>query len=269
MRVAFSSDNHFDLNKIEVARAMNAQALYLLNEGINVYVLAGDLFNNFEKSLRFVQEMEALVDHKVTIRFIAGNHDMGNNVTYEELESDIDTVYLHNKFIDLTPTVRLIGNNGWYDYGFVGDTYQDQEIQQFKKAFWYDRRIEQPMSDRERFNINLNQMAQQLRDAADKKTILVSHFVPRFDYIKRFPNHNQKLDMVNAFLGSPKVGELVDQSYTIATVTGHLHLHPAPVTVGNNVYYNPAVGYHTTRVNEWAHDDFLTEWQQRLVVLDV
>lgn len=268
VKVAFSSDNHLDLNKINVERIMNVQALYLLNASINLYVIAGDLFNDFEKTLTYVRDMQTLLADKVQIRFIAGNHDMAKGVTYEELESDIDPLYLHNKFIDLTPTVRLIGNNGWYDYDFVGDTYTDAQIQQFKQTFWYDRRIQQPVTDKERFNRNMAQIQAQL-DAADRRqTVVVSHFVPRSDYIKRFPASKQRLDMANALLGSSKLGKILDNSYTVATVTGHLHLHPAPLKVGNNTYYNAAVGYHTVRVNEWDSDDFMTEWQRRLVVLD-
>ena len=246
VKVAFSSDNHLDLNKINVERIMNVQALYLLNASINLYVIAGDLFNDFEKTLTYVRDMQTLLADKVQIRFIAGNHDMAKGVTYEELESDIDPLYLHNKFIDLTPTVRLIG----------------------KKTFWYDRRIQQPVTDKERFNRNMAQIQAQL-DAADRRqTVVVSHFVPRSDYIKRFPASNQRLDMANALLGSSKLGKILDNSYTVATVTGHLHLHPAPLKVGNNTYYNAAVGYHTVRVNEWDSDDFMTEWQRRLVILD-
>jgi len=267
VKVAFSSDNHFDLNHIDVKRAMHAQALYLLNQNVQLYVIAGDSFNDFAETLSFAQEMQTLVQDKMAIRFIAGNHDMGKNVSYDELESDIDPLYFHNKYIDLTDDVRLIGNNGWYDYSFVGQDYTQAQIEQFKKAFWFDRRIDQPMSDKERFDINLKQINEQLLAAGNRQTVLVSHFVPRDDYIKRFPNGNARLDMANAFLGSNRLGQALDQSYTIATVTGHLHLHPAPLKVGNNIYYNAAVGYNTARVQEWRSDDFMTEWQNRLIVL--
>ena len=112
MKVAFSSDNHFDLNKLDVQRMMHIQALYLLNHAVDIYVIAGDLFNDFNQSLKFARDMQEALGDKMLIRFIAGNHDMGYGVTYEELESDIDPLYFHNKFIDLTPEVRLIGNNG-------------------------------------------------------------------------------------------------------------------------------------------------------------
>ena len=268
VKVAFSSDNHFDLNKIDVKRAMHVQALYLLNQSVDGYVIAGDLFNDFQRTLSFARDMQDALGDKILIRFIAGNHDMGNGVTYDELESDIDPLYFHNKFIDLTPTVRLIGNNGWYNYDFVGNDYTEKQIQQFKNSFWYDRRIKQPISDKERFNRNMSQLQHQLDVADHKQTVVVSHFVPRNDYIKRFPNGASRLDMANALLGSNKVGEILDNSYTIATITGHLHLHPAPLKVGNNIYYNAAVGYNTARVHEWRSDDFITEWQNHLILLD-
>lgn len=268
MRVAFSSDNHFDLNKIDVQRALHVQALHLLNQNVAIYVIAGDLFNDFEKSLTFARDMQAILGDKVVIRFLAGNHDMGYGVTYEELESDLDPLYFHNKFIDLTPEVRLIGNNGWYNYDFVGDDYTPEQILQFKNGFWYDRRIQQPVSDQERFDRNMAQLKAQLDLAGRKQTVVVSHFVPRADYIKRFPYGNTRLDMANALLGSQAAGQVLDTSYTINTITGHLHVHPAPLKVGNNTYYNAAVGYNTARVHEWASDDFITEWQNRLVILD-
>ena len=268
MKVAFSSDNHFDLNKIDVQRAMQVQALYLLNQNVTLYVIAGDLFNDFEQSLAFARDMQAALADKIQIRFLAGNHDMGRGVTYDELESDLDPLYFHNKFIDLTPDVRLIGNNGWYNYDFVGQDYTTEQILQFKNNFWFDRRIQQPVSDQERFDRNMAQLQAQF-DAADRKqTVVVSHFVPRTDYIKRFPYGNTRLDMANALLGSQALGDKLDHSYTINTITGHLHVHPAPLKVGNNTYYNAAVGYNTARVHEWASDDFITEWQNRLVILE-
>lgn len=267
VKVAFSSDNHFDLNKLDAQRMMHIQALYLLNNDVDLYILAGDLFNDFNKSLKFARDMQDALEDKVMIRFIAGNHEMGEGITYDELESDVDPLYFHNKFIDITDEVRIIGNNGWYDYDFIGNDYSDDEILQFKNAFWYDRRIKQPMSDKERFDINLNQIKTQLAKAGRKETIVVSHFVPRNDYIRRFPNRNTRLDMANALLGSTKVGDLLDKSYTTNTITGHLHLHPSPLKVGNNVYNNVAVGYNTARVHEWTSDNFITEWQSRLLML--
>jgi putative phosphoesterase len=268
MKIAFSSDNHLDLNKIDPSVAMHAQALSLVNEGIDVYVIAGDLFNDFNKTLAYARQMQDEVGNLLKVRFIVGNHDM-NGVTYDELESDVDETYLHHKTLELTPDISLIANNGWYDYGYVGNDYTTDEILSFKNAFWYDRRIIQPMSDAERFEIVAQQIQDDLKTVGNKQTIIVNHFVPRFDYIKRFPGGNKRLDMTNAFMGSPRLGEMADQSYTIATVFGHLHLHPSPMKIGNNTYYNTAVGYHTSRTNEWTTgNDFITEWRAHLVILE-
>ncbi|MDF7627185.1 metallophosphoesterase [Lactobacillaceae bacterium L1_55_11] len=270
MKVAFSSDNHFDINHLDVDEIMPLQARYLVEQGVEAYIITGDAFNDFGKTLKYAHDLQNELGDGVKVRFIAGNHEMGAGVTYDELESDLDPLYFHNKALDVGDDgVRIIGNNGWYDYSFVGDDYPESEIIRFKREFWYDRRIEQPMSDPERFARNLRQIRDHLELAGDRKTVLVNHFVPRLDYIHRMPRGDSRLDILNAFLGSEKLGETVDQSYTIATVFGHLHLHPAPLKVGNNNYYNVAVGYHTARVNEWGGNDFMSEWIEHLLILDL
>jgi putative phosphoesterase len=267
VKIAFSSDNHLDINRLDVAAVVAHQASYLLREQVNIYVVAGDTFNHFEKTFNYVQDLQAALGDAVTVRFLLGNHDMVG-LPYEAIESDLGPLYLHNKTLQLTDEVVLVGNNGWYDYGFVGQDYSRSEILGLKQL-WYDRRLEQPVSDEERLARNIAQMRSQLTHIRDNKqqAIVVTHFVPRQDFIYRQPQQNRRLDMVNAFLGSPKIGELLDEMPVQATLSGHLHIRQKNLQIQQNVYYNIAVGYSKKHIHEWLTNDFFTEWENQLQIL--
>lgn len=267
VKVAFSSDNHLDINRLDVSAVIAHQAAYLLRHEIAVYVIAGDTFNHFDKTHQYVQDLQNAVGDAVAIRFLLGNHDMVG-LSYEAIESDLGPLYLHNKSLPLTDNVVLIGNNGWYDYGFVGQDYTREQILGLKQL-WYDRRLDQPISDEDRLARNLAQIKQQLTtiQARQQRAVVATHFVPRQDFIVRQPHRNPRLDMVNAFLGSPKVGVLLDRMPVQATLSGHLHIRQKVLQSEQNMYYNIAVGYSKKHVHEWQTTDFFTEWENQLQIL--
>ncbi|GAP03072.1 putative phosphoesterase [Fructobacillus pseudoficulneus] len=270
MKVAISSDNHLDLNKVEPRWAMTQQAQYLIQEKIDVYVIAGDLFNRFDKTLEFARDLQAMVGTAVTIRFLAGNHEMGTGISYDELESPVDDLYFHNKTLDIGDA-RLIGNNSWYDYTFDEGRHDFDEVRRFKREFWYDRRIEQPITDPERLAINLEQMRQAIVAAKEdqRKIVVINHFAQEHEFIDQIPFRMERLDVLKAFLGSQAVGDLMLEQQVQAAVSGHLHLHVQALPLQETTFYNASVGYHTRRVKEWFSNDFMTEWANRLIVLDV
>ncbi|MGYP000062620468 len=47
IKLAVSSDNHLDVNRIMSTRALHIQASWLLRHDIDYYLYAGDLYNNF------------------------------------------------------------------------------------------------------------------------------------------------------------------------------------------------------------------------------
>ena len=272
-RVAFTSDNHFDVNKVDVQVTMRAQAEYLLANGVQVYLIAGDLFNDFQRSQQFVVDLQALLGKQTQVYWIAGNHDMVHGISFDELETGYFAGYLHNRSIDLPHSEwRIIGHNGWYDYRFaagVPDT-TISDFQQWKRAFWIDRAIKQPMSDPERAQLMLTQVTAQLAAAqADhKRVILMTHFVPKVDYL-RFTNDNRFWNMANALMGTPRLGDLVERYQVDRVLFGHLHVHPAPRQFKQTTYYDQAVGYGRPRLNEWQETTFMAEWQHDLKILDL
>ncbi|WP_053072632.1 metallophosphoesterase [Lactiplantibacillus herbarum] len=273
VRLAFSSDNHFDVNRVDAAAMMQAQAAYLLQNGVQWYLIAGDLFNDFQRSQQFVVDLQALLGAQTQVRWIAGNHDMVHGISYDELETSHFDGYLHNQYVDIPATNwRIIGNNGWYDYQY-GENVPDASAAaflQWKNAFWIDRAIKQPMSDLERTDLMLNQVKGQLSlaRAEGKQVVFMTHFVPRAGYL-RFSTDNRFWNMANALMGTPRLGELLEEFQVAHVLFGHLHVHPQPLKVAKTTYYDQAVGYWLKRINEWRADKFMDEWYQDTKIIDL
>jgi len=268
-RIAFVSDLHFDVNHVDLATNLAQQAAYLKEQRVNAYLIAGDLTNHFNQSLSIVEDLQKRLA-PAQVRFIAGNHDMLHDVTYQALESPISPLYLHNQFWDLPGTDwRIMGNNGWYDYQFA-DNLPGRNFLAWKRAFWVDSTIAQPMDDVARMDRVLVQVEKQLvaARAAHKRVFFMTHFVPRRDFIW-YTGDNRFWNMANALMGSPRLGALLERYQVDQVQFGHLHRHYWPQTLGGTTYVNQAVGYHNHRINEWHHQDFYTEWVSRVKILDL
>ena len=151
VKLAVSSDNHLDVNRILSTRALHIQASWLLRHDIDYYLYAGDLYNSFSRTRRYFSALQRLVGERVQIYYVLGNHDMLSHASYQDVEHLADPMYLHNQYVDLPGTDwRLIGNNGWYDYSFSDYAQQPQKVAQWKKVYWVDAAVKQPMPDSQR-----------------------------------------------------------------------------------------------------------------------
>ncbi len=57
VKIAVSSDNHFDINKVDLTPTIQAQAAFLTDQSVDDYLIAGDLFNDFTKSAAYVKQL--------------------------------------------------------------------------------------------------------------------------------------------------------------------------------------------------------------------
>lgn len=271
VKIATSSDNHFDLNKVEIDSTIKEQAKYLKDQQVDYYLIAGDLFNDFQKSLAYVKQLSKAVA-PVKVFFIAGNHDMIRNVTYEELEDGSWPGYLNNRFVDVPGTdYRIIGMNGWYDYTFaVNEDKTEAEFHRWKMAYWIDGLISQPMSDPDRERIVINNLKKQLQKAkiAGKKVILMTHFVPNQRFI-HYTSDFRFWNMANAMMGSVHFQKLINDYRVDTVIFGHTHQRLKSVKINHTIYYNAAVGYHNRRHNEWQTNHFISEWQNQLKIFEI
>lgn len=267
VKAALISDLHFDVNRQNIDQLLPQQAGYLMQQGVGLYLIAGDITNHFAQSLDYVERIQRLIA-PAKVRFIAGNHDMLHDVTYAALESPLAPTYLHQGQLDVAGTNwRIIGNNGWYDYQFA-DNLINRDFPTWKRAFWVDSTIEQPQTDPERMTHVLTAVEAQLvqAQAEHKRVLMMTHFVPRRDYI-RYTDDDRFWNMANAMLGSPRLGQLLEDYHVEIVQFGHVHRHFAPRQFNGTTYYDQAVGYHNKRINEWTQTDYFTEWRQRLRLL--
>lgn len=269
IKIAVSSDNHLDVNKVDINNALRFQASWLNTNHIDYYLYAGDLFNDFAKTKSYFEQLQHLTTN-TRLFYIIGNHDMLNHISFSEMEKSSLPLYKHNQFVDLpNSNWRLIANNGWYDYSFSGYYDQPKKVSTWKNVYWLDSSIDQPISDRQRMNLVISQVNQQLRMAkeANKRVIFLTHFAPRHELLAPKPLAVNTLrreyfyQMMNAMMGSDRMGELLENSGIVKYVFyGHLHgIHP-PLTRHGITYFNQAVGVSNKRINEWQKDDFFEQW---------
>lgn len=272
MRVAFSSDNHLDINQVDAAKVLPLIAAELRQRRIDYYVNTGDTFNDFQKTTAFYAALQSEVGKATQVRFIAGNHDMVRGATYPQLESTGSPQYLHNK-AELLPGTNtvLVGNNGWYDYSFVPETLQlsAAALAHWKRAFWIDGVIEQPGSDADRMVRVLAQVEETLRANFAHQVIFATHFVPQRTFLAPQTLRTDVGAHVAAFLGSQALGDLLAR-YQVQTVAfGHLHHRNTPTPLAGVQYLHAPVGYGTKRRHEWVTADFMTEWRSTLQIIEV
>lgn len=116
-KIAISSDNHLDVNRVAPTEVLGYQAQWLPARQIDYYLYAGDLFNDFAKTNRYFEKLQAAIP-KTKVYYIAGNHDM-LKTSAATIAQFASPQYLHNRWVDLPNSDwRVIANNGWYDYSF-------------------------------------------------------------------------------------------------------------------------------------------------------
>lgn len=279
VRIAVSSDNHLDVNQVDPAAALAMQAQYLQDHSVQYYFYAGDLFNDFTQTRQYMTELQRRLADRMHVYYIAGNHDLLQHASYDQIEHLSAPGYLHRRYVDLPGTNwRMIGNNGWYDYSF--STYRDDPaaVQQWKRVYWLDSEIEQPGDDQERMNNVLSQVAAQLAAAKDagKRVLFLTHFAPRHELLAprpagvNTPRRERFYQMITAMMGSDRLGDLLESTGNVKyAFYGHLHgIHP-PLEHNGVTYLNQAVGVRNKRINEWQRDDFTAQWQSSLRILDL
>lgn len=273
MKLAITSDNHFDVNKIDLTEIIPRQAEYLLQQQVRYYFITGDLFNNFEQSLDYVEQLQQSLADNCAVYFIAGNHDMISGITYAELEqANLNRHYLHHRHLTIpTKNFTVIGNNGWYDYSFSDSLARKKtdELNKWKQTYWVDQKIDSPLFDQERMTTVIQQVRMDLQQVPSHNHILfLTHFVPQRNFIFEQLDH-PRWQIINAFMGSQQLGKLLEQYQVRYVAFGHLHTRQLPQTINNVTYLHRPLGYGLRRLFEWQQPDFLTEWQQTLTYLEI
>lgn len=276
MRIAVSSDWHLDLNHADLAKFTTDQVRYLTQHQIDYYFFLGDAFNDFAKTRAYFHELAPQLP-RTKVYYLAGNHDMLANVSYDELEHDHDQLYFHDRYLDLpTTNWRVIGNNGWYDYSFSQYAGSPREVDQWKRAYWVDRQIRQPFNDQQRMAVVMTQVYRQLADAsrAHKQVIFLTHFVPinaALPDISHLSLRRRRMgEMTLAMMGSKYLGQLLATFPEVRQVFyGHLHDAQPLITVGGIDYRNCAVGVWRKSKGSWNLTELFKQWVSKLGIIEL
>ena len=256
------SDIHIDINERKLAPGQSYDSLlaeYLYHNEIDVLLLAGDISSDYRESLAFLDKMK---NHRVSkILFVPGNHDYWSirnketdtnkiNLLFNEREESL----VANPFI-VNDTYAVVGNPGWYDYGFACNKYTEEEFEakKLRVGGWNDRLyVHWGKSDRDVSREMLAQIEKDMEKVADKRVVLMTHVVTHPQFIVPLPH--RVYDYYNAFLGSRSYMTLYDKYPITKSVMGHVHFRKTLVEDAIT-YYCACLG----NGRHWYTDDPVSE----------
>lgn len=272
MKIGILSDIHVDINYSNGKDIITpAICVYILKNHLDIFIIAGDIASDYALSLHVVETIEK--DTGIPCLFVPGNHDiwtehhpgMTSRDIYHELQK-----HPHNLAaspFNLNDKWIVIGDIGWYDYRFGSTIYttKDFDRMQYDERVWQDSiQAKWNRSTMEMHKFFLNKLENQLAAAGDKKIILVTHVLP----IKEFTVQNPPpmWNYLNAFLGSPEYGELVEKHPGIKySISGHVH-YRKKIKKANTIFINSCLGYRT----EWQNNtDPLSEVQKAATIIEI
>lgn len=252
-KLAVISDLHVDINGLNQV-ALERMADYLVKEDVTHLHFAGDVANTAAKTLETVEQFQQFLP----TTFHWGNHEMVTLIGENEIEAYPHEDFLSFRSYPLSDEVLLVGVNGWYDYQFA-ENPDLKKNQRLKNLYWYDRKILRAGNDpmiSQRINQRLDEFLGQL--PKEKTIILSTHFVPKTEFIIQHQGEHVRWNQLNAFLGSPGFGEVIDKYPQVGHVIfGHTHRRFEPKKIKQTWYHCRPFGYYyewqTTRTFVFEH----------------
>jgi len=279
VRIGVISDLHVDLNggaagPETFSRHLAAAAR---RHGAELLLIAGDLADRYDVTLRALEEIQAQTGLRVL--FVPGNHDLWNEAAgrpfgdawgaWDSLEA-LDTFpgNLGRGPVELPGGWTVVGAMGWCDYAFGHPRFsiEDFDRMRFGERLWQDKvnaRWDRPTREVHRFF--LENLERQLAAAVKRgrRLLLVTHVVPHEAFTVRPPD--RLWEYLNAFLGSPQYGELAVRHGVEVAVFGHVH-YRRQSRVGRTRFVTSCLGYS----HEWPDPaDAAGEVERSLAVLEV
>ncbi len=239
-KLAIISDLHVDINhfsEADLTQILN----WCVQEKISHLHFAGDLANKLQTALAVV----TFFDAKIPTTFHWGNHEMADIDKLADFEHFADPRFLNFKTIELSKEKVLLGVNGWYDYRF-SDLTDELEIVHLKNLFWYDRMIKRPGTDPEISAAICRQLVSTLAKIPSQTEIILStHFVPKAEFIVQQAGKYARWNHLNAFLGSPAFGQVIDAFPNVTDVIfGHTHRRFNTQTIMGTRFHCQPFGYY-------------------------
>ena len=266
MKVLFLSDIHLDVNRSYLKTNLLPVLIDYLNEvQPDVWILAGDLAGDAAYALELLETIEKQTG--VEIKFIPGNHDIWTDQQSSwssyELFKNHPTSLIDQPF-ELGEYV-VIGDMGWYDYSLKPNFLNEEEVLMHKGNLWNDARYAKwGMTDQALYEQMHQKFEQQFEQYRDRKIIFVNHFIPYEDFLVF--KQNLSWNIANSFMGSARLGELLDRYENIEYVVfGHTHKQFGKIEFGTKTVICNPLGY----VGEWQAGSFEEALRKTGIVLEL
>jgi len=277
MRIGVISDLHVDLNEKDASRGEVVRSLSgaALRRGVELLIVAGDLSNRCDTTLSTLAALEA--SSGLRVLFVPGNHDVWNEAptlpfgrdwrawdSYRALE--VFPGNLARGPADLPGGWSVVGDLGWYDYAFGHPRFSVEDFDRMRigERLWQDK--VNALWDRSAAEMHRHfrdKLERQLAERTAGRLILVTHAVSHAAFTVQPPD--RQWEYLNAFLGSPRYGELAVRHGAALAVCGHVHYRRRTVVEATR-FVCSCLGYAT----EWADPgDIAGEVERSLAVLDL
>lgn len=232
MKLGVISDLHIDSNH-KASKRENDFSISLANQlnkqNIETLLLAGDISSDYRISQDFIEQVKQQTD--CNILFVPGNHDFWSRKNKEENTEEIyryfrrqDESILEKPFL-LNDEWAVVGNAGWYDYGYADHNHYTKEEfdkMKYKAGAWNDKYYVHWAAENQVIaQTMLERIESDLQQIGSRKVILMTHIVTHPEFVVPLPN--KIYDYFNAFLGSRSY-ETLYKNYPIAySIMGHVH----------------------------------------------
>ena len=268
MKIAVLSDIHLDMNSAFVGEDLLPILIESLREKkVNLIIVAGDISDHVSTTIDILNTIEKELEIKVL--FIPGNHDIWVKDNEKSWDSYRDFACHSSSLLgipfELPNNYVIIGEMGWFDYSLAKEDTSIDEILTIVKEWGDQKYTDWDLDHLAMMDNMLNSVEQQLDMHRDKKVIFVTHFVPYKDFTSK-SNEYMNWDVYNAFMGSEKLGELINQYDNVKYVIfGHTHERYGQVEkYDKNIICNP-LGY----ISERNEEVFRRELEQSIIILEL
>jgi len=273
MKIGILSDLHADTNAAaltETESFSSAVADLMMEKEIELLLLAGDNAGEAGASHELNEQIRRKSGKEVL--FVPGNHDFWsrtNGITdtrrlYEEFARQPESLIQHPRI--LSDQWAVVGNPGWYDYGYGNHaryTEAQFEKKQYRFAYWNDAHyIHWDKSDRQIAEEMLEQLEADMQAVGDRQVILMTHIATHPEFVVPLPN--KVYDYFNAFLGSSSYESLYRKYPIRYSIMGHVHFRKI-LNQNGTEYISACLG----NKKHWIERDVRKELERTMVTIEI